>query len=330
MFCNKCGKEIPDNSQYCEHCGYNLLKQKPRKSKTTKKSKKKVVITIIVAIILISIVFITYRILKPSKIIGIPRTDGSYYCVNFEKLDICIDRIPAIWKIENLVGAIDNGQKFASKAVIIMSKKYEAKEFDSYYYPMCIDLDTGEMEDINPPIPKTEQLDYVLQLAMSRICETGSGCCIFSYENSNISIYNIIPGNLSYIDTRENENIVDEQTETSEIKNNVITTEPYKPIEVENKIGINGMYTDREYAVEQGGGSYSVYLIQNGEVEYNSEYTTYQGRYVQENNKLLITYTKAYNELMEPVDLDRVSDELIIESENKLVVPNSMQVYIKE
>ena len=27
MYCNKCGKELNDNAQFCEHCGTKVIKE---------------------------------------------------------------------------------------------------------------------------------------------------------------------------------------------------------------------------------------------------------------------------------------------------------------
>ena len=32
MICDKCKKDIPDNSEFCPYCGYNLIKSESKKT----------------------------------------------------------------------------------------------------------------------------------------------------------------------------------------------------------------------------------------------------------------------------------------------------------
>ena len=50
MFCYKCGKEIADNSESCEHCGAKLKETNKRKSKT------KLLISILSVLIMIAVI----------------------------------------------------------------------------------------------------------------------------------------------------------------------------------------------------------------------------------------------------------------------------------
>ena len=144
----------------------------------------------------------------------------------------------------------------------------------------------------------------------------------------------------SYILNENQKDVQEELPEDNNLNDNdenvnidnadLITDEPYEPIKITDTTGINGMYTDKEYATKHGAASYSVFFIQNGKIEYNSEYVMYQGTYKQENNKLLITYTKAYGETGEAIKLDRFTDELTIESENKLISAEGNVEFKKE
>lgn len=115
------------------------------------------------------------------------------------------------------------------------------------------------------------------------------------------------------------------------ISYNTSIVDSYKPIEIIDTTGINGLYTDREYALASNdgqGSSCSCYNIQNGKIEYCEEYTSYQGTYIQKDNRLIITYTQAYCE-GQPVKLNIYRDELTIISEDKLIKGNAHE-FIKE
>ena len=123
----------------------------------------------------------------------------------------------------------------------------------------------------------------------------------------------------------QNNNSIENSTD---LDNNSIQNEQ---TEIYDKPVSNGTYTDKDYVEkEQGEGSYSVLIINNGEVEYNSEYITYKGTYIQEKNRLLITYTKAYGIMDDEVELDRFNDEFIIKNDDTLISSDSNIEFIKE
>lgn len=145
-------------------------------------------------------------------------------------------------------------------------------------------------------------------------------------ENKNGIVQNIYEMDTSQDttdDLSQNNDLLDESN---------TPTSNYKPIEITDTTGINGIYTDKAYALASNGGygsSYSTYKIQNGKIEYCTEGSIYQGTYIQDNDKLIITYTNAYEGDYEYDEFDIVSDELTIINENKLI-KNFDWEFIKE
>lgn len=180
------------------------------------------------------------------------------------------------------------------------------------YYYMCICPNCKKSLSI-------DKKDYMIYLEYPDYKDKNNIRSEKSNTNSNIQTD-------SQSTKSETIQITKEPNETPEI-----VKEPYEPLGIFDTSGINGIYTDREYALEMNngeGGSYNSYRIQNGKIEYWEEYTIYQGTYVQKDNKLIITYTRAYYG-EQPEKLDIYSDELTIVSDNKLI-KNELDIFIKE
>lgn len=58
MFCEKCGKELPDNARFCDSCGCEITKS--RKEKKTKWSLKKRILVMIPLVILVIGLLVAY------------------------------------------------------------------------------------------------------------------------------------------------------------------------------------------------------------------------------------------------------------------------------
>ena len=93
-----------------------------------------------------------------------------------------------------------------------------------------------------------------------------------------------------------------------------------------NSITINGTYNQE---ISDYGTLYQ-YIFDNGNVKYIAGVDRYIGTYTQTNNTLYITYTEKFDGTGESVPLDLNNDELIIESENKLICTRYDNAYIKE
>ena len=151
-------------------------------------------------------------------------------------------------------------------------------------------------------------------------------------SNSNEDYVYLYMKNEDVVNDEEKEDSINQNNNSIEnstdLDNNSIQNEQ---TEIYDKPVSNGTYTDKDYVEkEQGEGSYSVLIINNGEVEYNSEYITYKGTYIQEKNRLLITYTKAYGIMDDEVELDRFNDEFIIKNDDTLISSDSNIEFIKE
>lgn len=118
-------------------------------------------------------------------------------------------------------------------------------------------------------------------------------------------------------------NEVEQKNET--IKNN--NFEKHTNSESEK---INKTYTNREAMIksEGYGTSYDVYIFNSGTVEHTEDMTTYKGSYTINNNKIVITYTDAYDVDI-PIKLDKFDDELTIKDENTLITLDGIE-YLKE
>ena len=181
MYCKKCGKQIDDDSKFCEHCGYKFIENEP---KDTSKRKHKIVIVTIVIIIIIGILFGLRNLFNSNKdkAFAISRNDGSTYLVDLSNLDTSINALKEEWTIENQIGIIDNLEDKATSVVILKSKNIESneEEFDSYYYASYIDLDSGTIENLNIQIPKSYGIEEVFNKVTMYICQSGKGASVVS------------------------------------------------------------------------------------------------------------------------------------------------------
>lgn len=92
---------------------------------------------------------------------------------------------------------------------------------------------------------------------------------------------------------------------------------------------IHGIFTDKDEAIasEGYGTSYNTYsFLRPGNVKYEEEGTTYEGRYSIRGNKISITYIEAYDPI-EKIKLDKYKDELTIEDENTLITSDGVKFY---
>lgn len=182
MYCSKCGKEISDNSKFCENCG-NRIVEKASKDKPTITNKKKVITIGIITIILLTLPFIMYGLIGSGKNIELSRNDGTKYYVSLTNLNKGIKKLKNEWTIENQIGVIDNGQEWAKSAVVLKTKNIENdnETFDSYYYASCIDLSTGNIENIDIQIYKSYGAEYVLDKVLRSICSHNEKFSTFMY-----------------------------------------------------------------------------------------------------------------------------------------------------
>lgn len=65
MFCSNCGKELPDESEFCGYCGSNLKGKTKNKGDNqdkviTKKDNSEIIALIVIGIILLSIVVFVF------------------------------------------------------------------------------------------------------------------------------------------------------------------------------------------------------------------------------------------------------------------------------
>ncbi len=184
MYCRKCGKQIDDDSKFCEHCGYQF-------NKNTRKNKGKKIIIAVAVIIVIITIGILYGFLNPSKdnptVFAISRDNGSTYIVDLSKAYDSINTLKADWSIENQIGIIDNLEDKATSVFVLKSKNIENNEedFDSYYYASYIDLNSGTIEDIDIQIPKSYGVEEALNQVGMELYRSGKGAsiCLWSINN---------------------------------------------------------------------------------------------------------------------------------------------------
>ena len=115
MYCKNCGKEIPDDSNFCQHCGSNLKKEdsiipqeeKPSDSVAKSESKARTA-GIIIAVILVGlmVVMLPFLVLKCSA----------------------DSRNSSSWKTTNSDITIANDTSFSLNANIIVTPKYDIKD----------------------------------------------------------------------------------------------------------------------------------------------------------------------------------------------------------
>ena len=182
MYCSKCGKQIDDDSKFCEHCGCKFIENKPKE--TSKKKNKKIVIVIIAVIIITGVLFVIRNLFNPSQdtVFAVLRNDGSKYIVDLSKACDSINTLKADWSIENQIGIIDNLEDKATSIFVLKSKNIENNEedFDSYYYASYINLNSGTIEDIDIQIPKSYGVDEVLNQVAMEVYRSGKGASVTS------------------------------------------------------------------------------------------------------------------------------------------------------
>ena len=184
MYCRKCGKQIDDDSKFCEHCGYQF-------NKNTRKNKGKKIIIAVAVIIVIITIGILYGFLNPSKdnptVFAISRDDGSTYIVDLSKAYESINTLKEEWTIDNQIGIIDTLEDKATRVFILKSKNIESNKDNSknYYYVSCIDLNNGSIEDLEIQIPKSYGLEEAFNQVAMEVYRTGKGAsvCLWSMKD---------------------------------------------------------------------------------------------------------------------------------------------------
>jgi len=181
MYCRKCGKQIDDDSKFCEHCGYNFMNNTQKYKR--KRKVKKTVITIVIIAILLIVVWFAYNLLfnnGSSDVFIISRNDGSRYLVDLSNLDNYIVQLKEKWTIDNQIGIIDTLEDKATRVFILKSKNIESNKDDSknYYYASCIDLNNGSIEDLEIQIPKSYGLEEAFNQVAMEVYRTGKGASV--------------------------------------------------------------------------------------------------------------------------------------------------------
>lgn len=341
-------KELKDKGALNEQ-EFEILKEKvldteeiAQNSKINKNNRKKniaiavgiIIIGIIIAIC-ISINLIDKILYKKVKI---TTDDGKTLQVNTTYLNNGIAEIKKKRNVSNNIGIVYKGNDISY--YLIASSDTQKIGGDTHYKVSAIDNKNGSVVDcievdcyngvfFYGKEYVVDRDNYINVLYMAEECFTNEDkILIASYESTgNIEILNDKTKTLKIMREKGINFFEDSYSYSEEVTKN----EKYEPLEIIDKTGVNGRYTDKEYALANNGGygsSCSSYHIQNGKIEYWDEYVVYQGTYVQDGNKLIVTYTKAYSE-EQPVKLDIYSDELTIISENKLI-KGTYHEFIKE
>lgn len=181
MYCSKCGKQIDDDSIFCEHCGHRIAID-THQDKSSKKSTIKVVSITVIIVSLIITVSVIYKVLNSDGYVIVTARDGSSYSLNIDKLNTEIDKLKQDWTIENTYGILlEDGQQEVKSVVVLKSNRIPNVNNISYYYASRIDIMTGNIENLDIQMEKSYGKEYVLREILSNICGINEDFTIMSY-----------------------------------------------------------------------------------------------------------------------------------------------------
>ena len=404
MYCSKCGKEIANDSKFCEHCGNEVNNNRHLVID------KRIIIMIVLVLISIVIICIGIYIYKhnnnfttssintanpnPKDNVIIEdlevEDNNGYKTFNFTIDDVLnsylVQRDKVITDKDGPYCKANSGTTRAT----FFPKKELLTEYDNYLIGVNIIYEDRSRKVISIEIPfspleitniltdnnielddssageiiKDKAYSCMLSLlarakrqfkSIEVLGDTSNSKYIYLSSGMECGRYKMIESNIGLVQCTIDQPLrfylIIQATDENKFYNSttnelldLYVTNLYNDVKQEDKtteipenynssnFNINGTYTDRVSVINSEGAeyghSYDVYTFKSGIVEFNEEFTTYKGTYTIKDNKIIITYTGAYD-VETPIKLDKFNDELIIKDENTLVTLRGIE-FLKE
>ena len=141
MYCPKCAYKNPDDSIYCESCGYKLVKREPDKQQA---NSKKILIGLGILIVLLLILFTIFDKDKNSSTSYGKRIDGSKSEIQTEVINITAEDLASAY----IVNEVQADITYKGKRVEITGKVYDIGFEDKVPYVVLSNETLSKMTDI--------------------------------------------------------------------------------------------------------------------------------------------------------------------------------------